>query len=140
MNYEVKVKFNKTQEEGNVKKVAEDYMVKNAELFGEVETFITKEMQPYVVDDFEVAAIKKSRYTDIDLSHNGDRYFGCKIVYITIDEKNGKEKNTSEMILICADNINEAKTYLDEHMKDTLIDYKVDTIKETKIFDVYDAK
>ena len=140
MNYEVKVKFNRTQEDGNIKKVSEDYMVKNAELFGEVETFITKEMQPDVIDDFEVAAIKKSRYMDIDLSHNGDRYFGCKIVYITIDEKTGKEKNTSEMILICSDNISEAKTYLDEHMKDTLMDCKIDTIKETKILDVYDAK
>ena len=89
--------------------------------------------------EIEVAAIKKSKYGTIDLTHEGDTFFGCKIVYITIDEVSGKEKHSSEMILVCASNIDEAKKYLDEHMKGSMLDYKVDTIKETKIMDVYDA-
>ena len=34
MNYEVKIKCNKTQENGKLKKVSEEYLVRNAELLG----------------------------------------------------------------------------------------------------------
>ena len=139
MNYEVKIKCNKTQENGKDKKVSEEYLVRNAELFGKAEEFIIKEMQS-LYGDFSVSSIKKSKYVEIDLSHGGDRYFSCKVVFIILDEKTNKESNTSELMLVSADNIGNAKTYLEELMKDTLVDYKIDTIKETKLIDVYDVE
>ena len=139
MNYEVKIKCNKTQENGKDKKVSEEYLVRNAELFGKAEEFIIKEMQS-LYGDFSVSSIKKSKYVEIDLAHGGDRYFSCKVVFITLDEKTNKESNTSELMLVSADNIGNAKTYLEELMKDTLVDYKIDTIKETKLIDVYDVE
>ena len=139
MNYEVKIKCNKTQENGKDKKVSEEYLVRNAELFGKAEEFIIKEMQS-LYGDFSVSSIKKSKYAEIDLAHGGDRYFSCKVVFIILDEKTNKESNTSELMLVSADNIGNAKTYLEELMKDTLVDYKIDTIKETKLIDVYDVE
>ena len=139
MNYEVKIKCNKTQENGKDKKVSEEYLVRNAELFGKAEEFIIKEMQSFY-GDFSVSSIKKSKYVEIDLAHGGDRYFSCKVVFIILDEKTNKESNTSELMLVSADNIGNAKTYLEELMKDTLVDYKIDTIKETKLIDVYDVE
>ncbi len=139
MNYEVKIKCNKTQENGKDKKVSEEYLVRNAELFGKAEEFIIKEMQS-LYGDFSVSSIKKSKYVEIDLAHGGDRYFSCKVVFIILDEKTNKESNTSELMLVSADNIGNAKTYLEELMKDTLVDYKIDTIKETKLIDVYDVE
>ena len=139
MNYEVKIKCNKTQENGKDKKVSEEYIVRNAELFGKAEEFIIKEMQS-LYGDFSVSSIKKSKYVEIDLAHGGDRYFSCKVVFIILDEKTNKESNTSELMLVSADNIGNAKTYLEELMKDTLVDYKIDTIKETKLIDVYDVE
>lgn len=139
MNYEVKIKCNKTQENGKDKKVSEEYLVRNAELFGKAEEFIIKEMQS-LYGDFSVSSIKKSKYVEIDLAHGGDRYFSCKVVFIILDEKTNKESNTSELMLVSADNIGNAKTYLEELMKDTLVDYKIDTIKETKLMDVYDVE
>ncbi len=139
MNYEVKIKCNKTQENGKDKKVSEEYLVRNAELFGKAEEFIIKEMQS-LYSDFSVSSIKKSKYVEIDLAHGGDRYFSCKVVFIILDEKTNKESNTSELMLVSADNIGNAKTYLEELMKDTLVDYKIDTIKETKLIDVYDVE
>ena len=139
MNYEVKIKCNKTQENGKDKKVSEEYQVRNAELLGKAEEFIIKEMQS-LYGDFSVSSIKKSKYVEIDLAHGGDRYFSCKVVFIILDEKTNKESNTSELMLVSADNIGNAKTYLEELMKDTLVDYKIDTIKETKLIDVYDVE
>ena len=139
MNYEVKIKCNKTQENGKDKKVSEEYLVRNAELFGKAEEFIIKEMQS-LYSDFSVSSIKKSKYVEIDLAHGGDRYFSCKVVFIILDEKTNKESNTSELMLVSADNIGNAKTYLEELMKDTLVDYKIDTIKETKLVGVYDVE
>ena len=139
MNYEVKIKCNKTQENGKDKKVSEEYLVRNAELFGKAEEFIIKEMQS-LYGDFSVSSIKKSKYVEIDLAHGGDRYFSCKVVFIILDEKTNKESKSSELMLVSADNIGNAKTYLEELMKDTLVDYKIDTIKETKLMDVYDVE
>lgn len=139
MNYEVKIKCNKTQENGKQKKVSEEYLVRNAELFGKAEEFIIKEMQTSY-EEFSVQSIKKSKYAEIDLSHGGDRYFSCKVVFITLDEKTNKESTSSELMLVCADNIGNAKTYLEELMKDSFVDYKIDTIKETKLMDVYDVE
>ena len=138
MNFEVKIKIERTMEDGSRKMVSEEYLIKNAVSFGEVEDLIVEESKPR--GEFKITAIKISNYAETCLTHGGKLFFGCKVINIIIDERTGKEKHSSQMILVSADDIDEAKTYLDEHMKGTMIDYKVDTIKETKILDVYEAK
>lgn len=52
-------------------------------------------------------------------------------------KKYGAEKKTAAYMLMQASNIEEAKNVLTEGMKGTLADYVIESIKETKIMDVY---
>ena len=62
--YECKVKYEKTLETGTQKKVTEAYLV-DAMSFTEAENRIIEEMTPYIVGEFEVAAVKKARISEL---------------------------------------------------------------------------
>ena len=63
--------------------------------------------------------------------------YKVKINYITLDEQSGREKKTPAYMLVQASTIDDAKAWLEDGMKGTLSDYVVESIKETKIMDVY---
>ena len=64
--YECKVKYEKTLETGTQKKVTEAYLV-DAMSFTEAENRIIEEMTPYIVGEFEVAAVKKARISELSV-------------------------------------------------------------------------
>jgi len=134
--FECKVRYEKTLENGLIKKVTEIYLV-DALSFTEAEARITKNMQPYITGEFTVTAIKRANYSDLFDTQGGDKYYNCKVGFVTIDEKSAKEKRTYTHILVTADNINEAEKHLVEGMKGTLSDYETYTIDETKIMDIF---
>lgn len=55
--FECKVRYDKTQENGTIKKVTEPYLV-DALSFTEAEARIIEELTPYISGEFEVAGIK----------------------------------------------------------------------------------
>ena len=57
--------------------------------------------------------------------------------FITLDDKSGKEKNTSTYVLVQAADLGWAKENLDAGMKGTMADYQVLSVVETAIMDVY---
>lgn len=68
---------------------------------------------------------------------SADRYFKCKLYFITLDEKTGAEKKTSTNILVQAADLRDAVKKLDEGMKGTMADYVIASVSETAIMDVY---
>ena len=69
--------------------------------------------------------------------HAADRYFKCKLFFITLDEKSGAEKKTSTTVLVQAADLRDAVKKLDEGMKGTMADYTIASVAETQIMDVY---
>ena len=134
--FECTIKYSKVQQNGQVKKVSEKYLVDSLS-FTEAEAKIIKESQSFISGEFNVSDIKRSKVSEVFDANEGDKYYDFKLAFITIDEKSAKEKKTFSHILVLGDDIDGAKIYLDERMKGTLSDYVVDTIKETKIVDVY---
>lgn len=136
--FECKIKFQKVVENGLEKKVTEAYLV-DALSFTEAETRITEEMKPFITGEFDVAAIKKANYSEVFFSEkdDDDKWFKCKVAFITLDEKSGKEKKSYTYILVQASDIDKAKNSLVEGMKNTLSDYVLESITETKLMDVY---
>ena len=134
--FECKVKYQKQNGKGENKKCTEIYLV-DAYTFTEAESNITEEITPFVSGDFEVNAIKKNNYSELFENENGDKYFKCKLNFITLDEKSGVEKKISNYMLVQANNVDEAKINLDNRMKGTMADYEVESISETKIMDVF---
>lgn|SRR5574344_1659140 len=172
MNYfEVKVKYEKVQEDGKEKKVTESYLV-DALSFTECEKRIIEEMKLFVSGEFEVYSIAKTKYEEIIYASIGSKILGnetdkllkackngngqqqldqptdfnykdietgwykTKLVFTSMDD-NGKEKQEIHYMLVEGTNIDNAKDNLDEFMKTTMADFKVVTISETPIMDIY---
>lgn len=130
------VKYEKILECGKQKKVVEYYLV-DALSFTECEARIIEEIKPFISGEFEVVSIKKEKISEIFFNENGDRFYKAKINFITLDERSGAEKKTAAYMMMQACNIEDAKNVLIEGMKGTLADYVIESIKETKIMDVY---
>lgn len=135
---ECKIRYEKVMENGMNKKVTEPYLV-DALSFTEAEARIIEEMTPFISGEFTVADIKRTSYSELFPSDDeaDDRWFKCKLVFITLDEKSGQEKRTSTNVLVQASDLDQAKKNLDAGMKATMADYQVPSVTETAIMDVF---
>lgn len=153
-----KIRFEKTTEDGTIKKVTEQYLV-DALSFTEAEARIITEMKPFISGEFEVVAIQKKNYSEIVAekwainaveaeankmlkanipnSSQADKWFECKLNFITLDEEKGVEKKTPVFMLVHANTVNSAHDTLIEHMRGTMADYTIEGVKETKVMDVF---
>ena len=133
-----KIRYEKTMENGMNKKVTEPYLV-DALSFTEAESRIIEEMTPFISGEFEVSGVAKANYNELFTSEeeSADRWFKCKLWFITLDEKSGAEKRTASNVLVQASDLRDAIKKLDEGMKDTLADYVIASVAETAIMDVY---
>lgn len=137
--YEVKFQHEQTQEDGTQKKVTEQYAV-NALSFTEAEKRIMEEMSSYISGAFEVSDIKKARYKEVvfDDTDSSDRWYKVKVQFITLDERTAKEKITNVYYLVNASTSKVALNNMIEMLGQGMADYKIASVVETKIFDVYE--
>ena len=135
--FEVKVKYEKMMEDGTNKIVSEFYLV-DAMSFAEAEARTSEEMINFSIGKFEVAAIKKVNYAEIIKaeSSNAGTWFKCKLAFITIDEKSGKEKKSNVSYLVEGSDLESAKARMVKAMSTTMIDYVFVKIEETPIMDI----
>ncbi len=137
--FECKVRYDKLQENGAVKKVNEPYLV-DALSFTEAEARITEEQTPFISGDFSVSAVKRTKIAEIFFVEGGDRWFLVKVGFITIDEKTAVEKRSTSLILVQASNFKEAYDNFIKGMAGTMADYEIMSISETPLMDVYKMK
>ncbi len=134
--FECKVKYDKMLENGMQKKVNEPYLV-DALSFTEAEARITEEVSPFISGEFSVSAVKRANYSELFFDETGDRWYKCKINFITLDEKSGMEKRTASYMLVQAVDFATALENLNKLMKGTMADWVIVSITETLLMDVY---
>lgn len=138
-----KIRYNKVMEDGLEKKVTEQYVI-DALSFTEAEERIIEEMSQYISGEFEVKDITMAPYREIFFTDDADadRWYKAKLQFITIDEKTDKERRTSVNYLVQAGSFNGAVKNIDELMGGTMIDYRIASIADTTVMDVfeYEAK
>ena len=134
--FECKVRYEKMMENGILKKVTEPYLV-DALSFTEAEARIIKEITPFISGEFTVSDIKRAKYTELFEDATGDKWYRCKVFFITLDEKSGAEKKTACSMLVQAIDLATSLKNLIEGMKGTMADYQIASITETAIMDVY---
>ncbi len=136
--FECKIRYEKVMEDGKNKKVTEPYLV-DALSFTEAEARIIEEMKPFITGEFTVSDIKRANYTELFPCDDdaADRWFKCKLYFITLDEKSGMEKKSASNMLVQAVDLRDAVKKLDEGMKGSMADYEIANIAETAIMDVY---
>ena len=136
--YEVKIQYQKMQEDGKEKKVTEQYVVE-ALSFTEAESRIIEEMTPYISGEFDVVSEKIAPFNEIFLSDKSDdnKWFISKVGFITLDEKTAKEKKQTFRYLVQAETSELALDYTKEMLSHGMSDYCIDAVKDTPTLDVF---
>ena len=139
--FECKVKYDKTMENGLIKQVTEAYLV-DALSFTEAERRFLEEIEPFMSGEYMVTDIKRAKIAELFESNDGlaDRWFKCKVAFITLDEKTGAEKRANQIMMVQAIDLRDAIKSLDKAMEGTLGDYAIVSVAETAIMDVYRYK
>lgn len=134
--FECKVSYGKTLNTGIQKTVKESFLV-DALSFTEAEGRIIEEIRPFVTGEFTVSAIKRANYSEVYFDETGDRWFRCRVAFISIDEKTGVEKLTPTNILVQATEHSQAVENLNICMKGTMADWRIIAVNETSLLDVF---
>lgn len=139
--FECKVRYDKTMENGLSKQVTETYLV-DALSFTEAERRFIEEIEPFMGGEFTVTDIRRTKIAELFESNDGlaDRWFKCKVAFITLDEKTGAEKRANQMMMVQAIELRDAVKALDKAMEGTLGDYVIVSVAESPVMDVYRYK
>lgn len=139
--FECKVRYEKTLENGLIKKVTEPYLV-DALSFTEAEKRFIEEIEPFMSGEFQITDIKRAKYAELFECEDeqADRWFKAKVAFITLDEKTGVEKKSSQNMLIQASDLRDAVKRLDKGMEGTMADYEIASVAETPIMDIFHYK
>ena len=134
--FDVKVRYQQSQEYGMNKMVTETYVYKASD-FGEAYDKATKDM-PSLSDEFEITAMKIAQYKEIITQDDRteEKYYRVKVNLIILDEKTQKEKKLAQYYLVNADSVEKARKYTDTALSDTMMDYVIEAVQEAKIIDV----
>lgn len=128
----------KVMENGLQKPITEAYLV-DALSYTEAERRFLEKIRPFMHGEFEVDSITRVKISDIFFNdkESADKWYKCKLSFITVDEKNGAEKRSNAFFFVQASDLRDAIKYLDKQMKGILGDYEIIAVQETLIMDVY---
>lgn len=137
--FETKIRYEKTMEDGLLKKTTEAYVV-DALSFTEAEETITQEISSYISGEFTVTDIKKAAYKEVFFSDNprDDKWYKVKIQLILLDEKSGKEKLTAVNYLVQSNTFQNAVNNIETVMNSGMQDWKLFSMTETNLMDVFE--
>lgn len=136
--FEVKTKFDKTQENGAVKRVTEKYLT-DALSVTEAEARVTEETRPYISGDFFATSVRQTRIAEV-FNPEAERFYLAKVAFITIDERTATEKRAISQMLVGALDFANAIVEFNDGMKGTMADFELVSLSETPIMAVFPAK
>lgn len=131
MYFNVTIKFDKYVD-GKIKPVKEQYLF-DCFSFVEAETKALEKLAPLI---FTIDAIKRTRISEI-FNPESDKFYLCKVAFVTLDEKSGQEKRSIVPILVGAQNFGEACDLLVEGMKQTISDWDIVSVAESPILEYF---
>ena len=133
MTFETKISY---ENEGKV--VKEQYIIENAELFGEVEAKLYEEFGNFT--NFGVVSIKTNNKIREIINEKPTDDDECKIFYATIcdffTDDNGNVKEIPYVVVAFAHDMTEAKAAIDQYMRQGLENMELKAIKKTNFVDV----
>ena len=99
--YQVKARLERVADNGAIKAGSEVFLVK-ANSFATAERVAMEEVVQYATGGVDVVAMARKNYKEVFASNeaDADKWFKCKLSFLTIDEKSGKEKKTAHLFLV----------------------------------------
>lgn len=135
--FEVSIRFDKEQPNGDSKKVTERYVIE-AESFSEAEIRTAELASNENIYNYELRSETQANYNEIvtnDIS-NDDRWYKVKVSFLSLDENTGKEKQYSKMYLVQGSSLLASAKNIESIFKGSILDYRIVAITETKNIDV----
>lgn len=139
--FNCKVRYEKSMPDGSQKKVNEVVLVK-APSHGDAEKSALEEFGHLTLGEVDILGINVANYSDVvtDVNCEQERYYCAKLRFITIDERTGKEKYTTNKIIVQAADLRQAVTAVDRYMKNSIADFQIVCVQETNIQGIIDYK
>ena len=139
--FETSVKYDKMGDAGTPVTVKETYSLESF-TFTEAEETIAEELKVYISGEFDVVDMKKAPYKEVLFSENpaDDRWYKVKAQFIIIDEKTEKEKYSTVTYLVQSNSLQNAVKGICEVLDKGMQDWKLSSITETKLLDVFEKK
>ncbi|GAB2594522.1 DUF4494 domain-containing protein [Spirosoma areae] len=123
------------------KTVTEAYLV-DAVSYTDAEARLYREIAantgPTSRPDFEITDISRIKLADV--FHNedgGEIWFKVKAMFITDDEKTGKQKKTPSLMLVNAETPKQAYERVEVSLKTALDPFEITDVNTTKILDIF---
>lgn len=88
------------------------------------------------MDGEECVTLKKVNISEVADGENKEYWYKAKVVFITIDDKTGKERLSPSFMMIAANTFNEAVKITNDAMRGTVSDWKLVSVTETDIVDL----
>ena len=88
--------------------------------------------------DFEITDISRMKLADVFFSEDGgDVWFKVRAMYVTEDEKTGKEKKTPSVMLVNAETPKQAYERVEHSLRTALDPFEITDVNTTKILDIF---
>lgn len=133
--FQCKIRYQKEQENGSLKTINETYLV-DAVSFTDAEARIYQELSS-IVKEFSLVNVSRMRLTDVFHYDDAEVWYKCKVVYVSIDEKSGKEKKINNMMLVSAANVKQAYERIEESLKTMLAPFDITDVNTTTILEIF---
>ena len=94
-------------------------------------------MEAYISGEFSVVTEKITNIADVVNTDDvlADKFYKVKFSIITVDEKTGKEKKQTQLIVVKASSNDDARDRYKQYYKDTPVDLVLEAVSETKYID-----
>lgn len=135
MYFEVKIKSDKIQDNGIVKRITDVYLV-DALSFTEAEAKVIDTVQQFTSGELFVSAVKRSNIAEVFHAESSEKFYTVKCAFITINERTAREKRSFSHILVTADDTDDALRAFEDGMKGTMANYEVASVTESSIIGV----
>ena len=137
--YKFRVKYGKQLDNGKTKKVSEEYLV-DAESFTETEKRAVKAASKlFETRSFDITAISREPISEIIRNENDDednKWYKAVVAFVTENEETGEKKYSPQNIYVQATDTTDADSRLRDHMRNSMEEWVVKSIAETKVLDV----
>lgn len=137
--YKFRVKYGKQLDNGKTKKVSEEYLV-DAESFTETEKLAAKAASKlFETRSFDITAISREPISEIIRNEDDDennKWYKSVVAFVTENEETGEKKYSPQNIYVQATDTTDADSRLRDHMSNSMEEWLVKSIAETKVLDV----
>ena len=119
-----------------LKTITEAYLV-DAVSYTDAEARLYQEIAANT-PDFEITDISRMKLADVFQNENGGEiWFKVKAMFITDDEKTGKQKKTPSIMLVNAETPKQAYERVEVSLKTALDPFEITDINTTRILDIF---